>query len=173
MKHYVKTAMLLMIACTALIISTLILNHAKAQTAPPTITIASVVGLANALNLRPQMGISYQAGRAVVIDQSGQLSAATGTLSDCIQVDGVSGPCAGSGASSNFADSETPGGALNGSNLTFTVQVAPNPSNSLKLYRNGVRLMGGSDFRIVNNVITLITATAPLSGDILVADYRY
>ena len=152
----------------------LIRSHAMAQTSPPTITIANVVGLANALNLRPQMGVAYQAGRAVVIDQYGQLEGVTGALSDCVLVNGVSGPCGSSGISSiNFADSEVPAGAQNGSNLTFTVQAAPNPSNSLKLYRNGIRLSAGSDYHLVGNVVTLVVSSAPLPSDTLVADYRY
>lgn len=36
-----------------------------------------------------------------------------------------------------FANGEVPGGTVNGSNVTFTLASAPNPSLSLMLYVNG------------------------------------
>ena len=151
-----------------------ILIHAKADTAPPPINIANVVGLANALNLRPQMGVDFQAGRAVIINQSGQLDGVTGALSDCVLVDGLSGACGGSGKCRyqlrRFRDAGRCAECT--SNATFTVQASPNPSSSLKIYRNGMRLSLGSDYQLVGKVITFVSS-APLSSDTLVADYRY
>ncbi len=44
----------------------------------------------------------------------------------------------GGGSFSVFADAETPTGAINGSNVTFTLATAPNPAASLELHNNGV-----------------------------------
>jgi hypothetical protein len=156
-----------------------VLSRATAQTPPPTVTIQDIPGLANQLALRPMMGVNYTASRAAIINSSGQLDAATGSPGYCVLLDGTSGPCGGSvtGTSgapgTNFADSEIPAGALNGVNLQFTIQAPPNPSNSLKLYRNGIRLSAGPDFTLVGNVITLTTSNVPQSSDTLAADYRY
>lgn len=79
-------------------------------------------------------------------------------------------PAAGGG---NFADSETPGGTINGSNTAFTLAHLPSPAASLKLYLNGQRLTAGAgaDYTLAGSNITM--AAAPSSGDVLIADYRY
>src|SRR3990167_8546159 len=66
--------------------------------------------------------------------------------------------------------SETPSGAINGSNVTFTLAATPD-SGTLRLYRNGVRLKAGSgnDYTLSGGTITM--AQAPESGDVLLADY--
>lgn len=71
----------------------------------------------------------------------------------------------------NFADSEIPAGSINGANVTFTLAHAPNPSASLKLYKNGVLLQATADYTLNGSTITF--SSAPDSGDGLLADYRY
>jgi hypothetical protein len=156
-----------------------IFTNAIAQTLPPTIAIKDVIGLTNALIIRPQMGAGYQLGRTAVINQSGQLEGVSGNADDCVRVGGISGPCGGSGAGTggppgtNLVDSETPGGTLDGSNVKFTLQTSPVPSSSFKLYLNGVRLSVGSDYLLAGNIITLTVPIPPLPRDTLLADYRY
>jgi uncharacterized coiled-coil protein SlyX len=79
----------------------------------------------------------------------------------------------GSGAATNFTDNETPGGVVNGTNLTFTLASAPNPVNSLRLYRNGVLLASGAEYTVSGSSITFTTARVPQSGDVLVTYYRH
>jgi len=73
-------------------------------------------------------------------------------------------------SASNFVFNETPSGSLNGSNVTFTLAYTPT-ANTLKLYLNGIRLKSGAgnDYTISTNTITM--TTAPISGDVLIADY--
>jgi len=71
----------------------------------------------------------------------------------------------------NFVDGETPSGSINGSNVTFTIANTP-VTGSVKLYLNGVRQNAGAgnDYTISGSTITM--ATAPLTGEVLLADYR-
>ena len=81
---------------------------------------------------------------------------------------------AGTGSATNFADDETPGGAVNGINLTFTLASAPNPADSLRLYRNGLLLDQGGDYILTGSSISFTSATtAPQTGDSLAAYYRH
>src|SRR5579884_2541657 len=81
-----------------------------------TIQISDVVGLDGQLAERPVMGSGYASGRAAVIDGTGAIAAAAGTTSDCVRVDGSSGPCGGSGSTSgaSFIDAEVPSGVVDG-----------------------------------------------------------
>lgn len=73
--------------------------------------------------------------------------------------------------SSNFVDDETPSGTVNGANVTFTIANTP-IAGSVKLFLNGVRLKvgAGNDYTISGATITMLTA--PLTGEVLTADYR-
>ena len=62
-------------------------------TAGTTVTIDQVVGLPAELAARPLKGPGYAAGRVAVTNPLGALEAAVGNLSDCVRVDGSSGPC--------------------------------------------------------------------------------
>jgi hypothetical protein len=146
---------------------------------PPPLTtpvqIGDVVGLSNELNARPTKGAGFGIGRAAVINQAGQIDAALGNLSDCVRVDGSSGPC-GSGAGGtggNFVDAEIPAGTVNGSNATFTLASAPSPGGSLELYRNGLFQRQNTDYQLSANTITFFLASVPKTGDLLVANYRF
>ncbi len=140
-----------------------------------TVTISDVVGLENELALLPQEGVAFAVGRTAVINSSGQIDGASGNLSDCVRVDGSSGPCGsgGGGVLPSFSDSETPAGSINGSNSTFTLANTPSPAASLALSLNGLRMSPAVDFTITGNTISFLTPSTPQTGDILTASYRY
>jgi hypothetical protein len=71
----------------------------------------------------------------------------------------------------NFIDNETPTGTINGSNTAFTLANTP-VAGSVSLYLNGQLLVSGAgnDFTISGTAITMIIA--PLTGDVLIANYR-
>lgn len=71
----------------------------------------------------------------------------------------------------SFADNETPSGLVNGSNVTFTLAHAPSPAGSLRLFLNGQRLTVTTDYSL--STLTVTMGAAPVSGDVLLADYRY
>jgi len=147
---------------------------------PPVIApvqISDVSGLQNELAVRPMRGVGFGIGRTAIINQAGQIDAAAGSLSDCMHVDGSSGPCGsgstGTGGGPTFSDSEVPTGAVNGVNLNFTLANTPSPAASLEIYRNGLLDRQGSDYSLTGNAITFFVASAPQTGDLLLAYYRY
>jgi len=136
---------------------------------------SGVIGLLADLAARPEEGPSYTPGFAAVIDSTGLLEAASGNVSDCLHVDGSSGPCgtAGTGgAGPSFTDGQVPAGAINGSNASFTLNAVPSPPSSLYLYRNGMLQQQGSDYTLSGNSIQFMTASTPQPGDVLLASYR-
>jgi len=136
---------------------------------------SGVVGLLADLAARPVEGGAYAPGRVAVIDSTGALEGIAGSVSDCVHVDGSSGPCgtAGSGASGpTFTDAEVPAGLLNGANVSFTLKAVPSPTSSLSLYRNGVLQKAGQDYNIAGNGIQFLAGSTPQSGDTLLASYR-
>jgi hypothetical protein len=134
------------------------------------ITIGDVTGLQSALNVRPAIGTSFSISRSAVIDATGAIDGATGNLSDCLHVDGTSGPCAS--VSTTFVDGEAPAGTINGSSAVFTLANVPNPSASLALYRNGLLLTQGGDYTLSSNAITFAMGAIPQTNDVLTASYR-
>jgi hypothetical protein len=138
------------------------------------VSIANVVGLTNALALAAQIGVGFTLGRTAIINNQGQIDGAAGTLSNCMHVDGTSGPCGSSGGVyPGFSDSEIPSGAINGSNTAFTLAFTPSPAGSLELYLNGLRQDAGVDFTLSANVVTFLAVGTPQTGDLLLASYRY
>jgi hypothetical protein len=139
------------------------------------VQIGDVVGLSNALAVRPTEGIGFGIGRAAVINQAGQIDGAAGTLSDCVRVDGSTGPCGGGGGGVMplFSDAETPSGSVNGTNTTFTLLHAPSPIDSLILFRNGLLMKHGLDYAISGSTVTFFLGSIPQTGDVLLASYRY
>ena len=77
---------------------------------------------------------------------------------------------AGTLSPTNFVFSETPSGTINGSNTNFTLSATPT-AGTLALYLNGVRLSAGAgnDYTLSTNTITF--TTAPVSGDVILADF--
>ena len=77
-----------------------------------------------------------------------------------------------SASTTNFADSETPSGTVNGVNTAFTLANTPSPATSLIFTVNGqVMSPVGVDFTLSGTTIT--TVTAPPTGSVLRAWYRY
>lgn len=73
-------------------------------------------------------------------------------------------------STSNFVTEETPSGSINGSNTSFTLANTPT-AGTLKLYLNGVRLKSGAGNDYTLSTATITMTTAPISGDVLIADY--
>jgi len=72
----------------------------------------------------------------------------------------------------SFADGETPSGLVNGVNTTYVLAHTPNPVGSLKLFINGsLMAAGGVDYTLATATIT--TVTAPPTGSVIIAFYRY
>lgn len=70
----------------------------------------------------------------------------------------------------SIVDNEVPSGLVNSSNTVYTLASTP-ATNSLMLYKNGVRLKGGgADYTLSGNTITFVTA--PATGAVLLADYN-
>jgi hypothetical protein len=135
------------------------------------IAISDVTGLTTALDLRPSMGAGYTISRTAIIDASGAIDGAGGNASDCMHVDGSSGPCGTTSTdgstSLTFVDGETPGGAVNGINAGFTLANAPLPASTLALYRNGLLQEQGVDYSLSNSSITFLGSYVPQPADIL------
>ena len=134
---------------------------------------SNVIGLSADLDARPMEGPNYAPGVAL-IDTNGALEAITGNVSDCVHVDGSSGPCgtASGSTSPSFTDGETPGGVANGTNTSFTTSVAPAPASSLALYRNGIMQKAGTDYSLSGNTVHFVAASTPQTGDTLLGYYR-
>lgn len=134
------------------------------------ITETQVTGLISDLAARPIKGPSFAAGRTAVVDGSGLIESATGNATDCMHVDGSSGPC-GTGAPT-YVDGDLPSGIVDGSNATFTLTAVPSPSTSLSLYRNGVLQEPSVDYAATGNSVQFVTGATPQPADILLASYR-
>ena len=78
----------------------------------------------------------------------------------------------GSGGGAAITFSETPGGAVNGVNLTFTLVGTPSPSTSLLLTRNGLLQTQATDYTLSGSTITFLSVSKPQTGDILRATYQ-
>ena len=151
---------------------------AVATPGPPsqtTVQMSDVVGLQSALNLRTAMGTGFATSRTAVINSIGGIDGAVGRLSDCVHVDGTSGPCGGGGTTTSnagFVDSEVPSGAVNGVNTVFNLANTPNPAASVALYRNGLLLKQSLDYTISSSAVTFLAGATPQTGDLLLASYR-
>lgn len=72
------------------------------------------------------------------------------------------------------SSNETPTGAIDGGNTTYTLAYAPSPTSSLMLYLNGVLQVQGVDYTLSGNVITMTTAIpAGYASLPFVAFYNY
>jgi hypothetical protein len=132
---------------------------------------SDIIGLVQDLTARAVKGPGFIQSRAAVINDTGGLEGAVGSASDCVHVDGTSGPCGG--AANSFADKEVPSGVLDGVNLTFTVLIAPAPASSLHLFRNGVLQKEGFDYSLSGARIIFFSVSTPLPGDTILASYRH
>ncbi len=142
-------------------------------TPPPSVVqMVDVSGLTEALADRPTKSIGFAPNRAAYVDATGQVAAVSGAPSDCVRVNGTSGPCSGAGLSFGFVDMEVPMGLLNGVNTSFTLSQAPAPAASLHLYRNGILQKPAVDYQLNGNTVTFLSVSTPQTGDLLVASYR-
>lgn len=76
------------------------------------------------------------------------------------------------GGVTSFADSEQPGGAVDGVNVVFTLAHAP-AGSSLLLARNGVVMSVNFDYALSGLTVTFFAGAKPGAGDRLTAWYRY
>ncbi|HEV3200787.1 MAG TPA: hypothetical protein VGZ73_22950 [Bryobacteraceae bacterium] len=132
---------------------------------------SAVVGLTADLAARPVKGPGYAASRAAIVNATGSLESASGVATDCVRVDGSSGPCGG-GQAASFADAESPSGIVDGANAQFTLSGVPNPASSLSLYRNGLLQMAGQDYILNGQTLAFVSSATPQPGDTLLAWYR-
>lgn len=79
----------------------------------------------------------------------------------------------GGGGGATISFMETPTGAIDGVNTTYTLANTPDPSVALMLFLNGLlQSEGGSnDFTISGDTITM--NAAPVAGDTITATYPY
>jgi hypothetical protein len=71
-----------------------------------------------------------------------------------------------------FIDGETPGGAINSVNNSFTLTQSPNPATSLSVFRSGVRLKPGTDYTVSGSTLTFAAGHVPQTGDVVQCSYR-
>jgi hypothetical protein len=129
-----------------------------------------VSGLVADLGVRPVKGAGYAPGRVVAAGSDGTLNSVAGNAADCVRVDGTSGPCGS--PQPGFVDGETPAGAVDGANTTFSLAGAPAPLGSLTVYRNGILLGQGLDYTATGSTIQFVTVATPQPGDVVTASYR-
>ena len=135
--------------------------------------ISQVSGLTSALAQKPNMSTTYNSSSAAWIDSSGNIGSVSGNATDCVHVNGSSGPCGSGGGttvSATFVDGETPAGVINGINPTFNLAQAPNPVTSLEVFRNGVLQAAPIDYTLSGSTITF--TNIPMTSDELIAYYR-
>ncbi len=135
------------------------------------IEISQVNGLQSQLDSRPVKASPFQPLRVVMVNSDGQLASVTPTQapSDCVLANGSTAPC---GSVIQFVDNETPGGLVDGVNLTFTLAHPPNPASSVMLFRNGLLQRLTVDFTLTGSTIQFVAGATPQPGDVLVASYR-
>lgn len=132
---------------------------------------SDVIGLVADLQARPLKSPGYTNSRALFVNQLGELDGVLGSLNDCVRVDGSSGPC--SSSTLIFVDAETPGGVVDGANRTFTLAVAPAPSTSLHVFRNGLLQKLSFDYSLNGTIITFVPAASPQPADTILVSYRH
>jgi hypothetical protein len=142
----------------------------SSDSAAPATQESDVAGLISDLGARPLKGPGYAAGRVAVVDSTGSLEGATGNPSDCVRVDGSTGPCGGSPP--GFVDGESLSGTVDGLNTTYNLSSTPNPAHSLAVYRNGVLQQLGQDYTLNGGSVQFAAAAVPQPGDSLLASYR-
>jgi hypothetical protein len=132
---------------------------------------SDIVGLIADLGNRPTKASSLAPGRVAYVNPLGSLDSVSGNASDCVRVDGSSGPC-GNTQMTSFVDGDSLTGIVDGANGTFALSGAPTPATSLTVYRNGILQKGGLDYSVSGNAITFVSAAVPQPGDTLLASYR-
>lgn len=124
------------------------------------IPISSVTGLQNELDVLVPMGPGYVPSRVAMINSGGSLDAVAGNPGDCVHVDGSSGPCGGT-----TVTVETPGGATNGTNITFTLASTPSATQPVQVFKNGLLQSANIDYTLSGKTISF--GSAPATGDLI------
>jgi hypothetical protein len=132
-----------------------------------TITESGVVGLVADLAQRPQKGVGFGTNAVAYVDDNGLIETSAGDPGDCVFVDGTTGPC----GQPTYADAETPGGIVDGTNNTFTLAYTPLGS-SLMLFRNGLYMTPNFDYVLTAQTFQFATGATPQPGDTLTGSYR-
>jgi hypothetical protein len=135
------------------------------------IQVADVVGLPDALAVRPTRAVDYVANHVLMANPAGELQSVLGADGDCIRVDGSTGPCGG-GSVPEFVDAETPAGTVDGANASFVLEASPFPVASLQLFRNGLLQKPGLDYSLSDRNIEFNSTSLPQAGDLISASYR-
>ncbi len=136
------------------------------------ISESSVTGLTSDLAARPLKGSAFGTGRVAIIDQTGAIDTVVGNSTDCVYVDGTSGPCFDPTQLPTYSDDETPAGVVDGSNISFALAAQPSPPLSLILFRNGMAQKQGFDYTLTGAVVQFAAGNGPQPGDTLAAWYR-
>jgi hypothetical protein len=133
---------------------------------------SQVTGLVSDLAARPLKGASYGTSRVAIVDNTGAIDTVVGNTTDCVYVDGTSGPCFDATQLPGYSDGEIPAGVVDGSNYTFGLIAQPGPALSLQLFRNGIMQQQGFDYTLTGSVITFASGATPQPGDTVIAWYR-
>jgi len=133
---------------------------------------SQVTGLVSDLAARPLKGTSYGTGRVAIVDDTGALDTVVGNTTDCVYVDGTSGPCFDATQLPGYSDGEIPSGVVDGSNYTFGLVAQPGPVQSLQLFRNGIMQQQGFDYTLTGSVIQFASGATPQPTDTITAWYR-
>jgi len=131
-----------------------------------TITIPEITGLNDYLS-----SLSGSLATLTALVNSLDTSVATTNASIATLTNQVNAITSGS-TTASFSDAETPGGAVNGSNTTFTLANTPGAAQALTLYRNGILQANGTDYTLSGQTVTFGSHSVPQTGDIVVAYYR-
>lgn len=117
-----------------------------------------------------------QANQRLIVDSTGKykfvsygVGTYTGTPAKLLAVDSSGFVIETSVPTTGFVDNETPSGAMDSVNATFTLANTP-IVGSVHLYLRGLRLKPGAGYTISGTTITMLII--PDSGDELIADYR-
>lgn len=78
-----------------------------------------------------------------------------------------------------FVENEVPSGSVNGTdgtdgNAVFTTANTVNPTSSIEVWLNGVKMKGGGvDYTFSStDTITFVSGKIPITGDLLLVNYR-
>jgi hypothetical protein len=106
-----------------------------------------------------------QAVTVAINDVTGEISVFTRPQNVVIEFNGALSTSAGA-----FIIGETPSGAVNGSNATYTTAQQFEPA-SVSVFINGVNIINGVDY-ITTGTNTIILNVSPIVGDYIRVNYK-
>src|SRR5260221_11685670 len=128
---------------------------------------SDVTGLVQDLAARALKGPGFTVSRAAIINDTGGIEGAVGIVSDCVRVDGSTGPC-----SPTFVDQEVPAGRVDGARAAVTNAQIPFPVSSPPLFPNRLLRKGGFAYTLSGSTVTFVSNAIPQPRDTLLASYR-